>query len=62
MGGILSVCYEPRSRSVSETHIIYAPYCNGCNGRIYQQVTLKEGKYLLFFCSDKCKNEYLESM
>lgn len=59
MGLLLSICYEPRQHEYEETHIVYAPYCNGCNRRIEQQFTLKDGKYLSFFCSEACKLRYI---
>lgn len=59
MGSLLSICYEARRNDGTDAHIIYAPYCNACNRRIYDQVTLKEGKYLSFFCSEECKSKYM---
>lgn len=59
MGNLLNICYTREKTCHDQVSIIYAPYCNECNGRIYKQITLMDGKYMTFYCSEECKSKYL---
>ena len=62
MGNILVYCFERTEPPYydDEVSLIYAPYCNMCRARIFKQVTLREGKYYHFFCTDECKHRYIK--
>jgi len=59
MGNLLKMCYTRDKTYDTDITVIYAPYCNECNGRIMKQITMLDGKYMTFYCSEECKSKYL---
>lgn len=59
MGNLFNICYAREKKYDADVTVIYAPYCSECNGRILKQITLMDGKYMTFYCSEQCKSKYL---